>query len=122
MNARAQVNADGVGGQTPIFHALTHFKGVNPEVAKLLIARGADLTIRARVAGHYEHPGEILDVSAAEYAKLFPLKRLIGSAARPAAQRETCPRSCSWFRYLCHCSEAMPTNARKFKRPWRRTT
>jgi hypothetical protein len=34
----------------------------------------ADLTIRARVPGHYERPGELLDVSAAEYAALFPLR------------------------------------------------
>jgi Ankyrin repeats (3 copies) len=74
VNARAEVDANGVGGQTPIFHALTHFGGVTPEVAQLLIARGADLAIRARVPGHYEHAGEILDVSAAEYNKLFPLK------------------------------------------------
>jgi ankyrin repeat protein len=74
VNARAEIDADGVGGQTPIFHVLTHFKGMNPEVGELLIARGADLTIRARVPGHYERPGEILDVSAAEYAKLFPLR------------------------------------------------
>ena len=73
VNARADVDANGVGGQTPIFHALTHFGGVTPEVGQLLMARGADLTIRARVPGHYEHPGEILEVSAAEYAKLFPL-------------------------------------------------
>ena len=74
VNARADIDANGVGGQTPIFHALTHFKGVNPEVGDLLIQRGADLTIRARVPGHYERPGEILDVSAAEYAALFPLR------------------------------------------------
>jgi hypothetical protein len=74
VNARAEVDAEGVGGQTPIFHALTHFKGVNPEVAQLLIDRGADLTIRARVPGHYEHPGELLDVTAAEYAAIFPLR------------------------------------------------
>ena len=73
VNARADIDASGVGGQTPIFHALTHFKGVNPEVAQLLIDRGADLTIRARVPGHYERPGELLDVSAAEYAAIFPL-------------------------------------------------
>jgi hypothetical protein len=74
VNARADIDANGVGGQTPIFHALTHFKGVNPEVAELLIDRGADVTIRARVPGHYERPGELLDVSAAEYAELFPLR------------------------------------------------
>jgi ankyrin repeat protein len=73
VNARADIDASGVGGQTPIFHALTHFKAVNPEVAQLLIDRGADLTIRARVPGHYERPGELLDVSAAEYAAIFPL-------------------------------------------------
>jgi hypothetical protein len=74
VNARADVNAEGVGGQTPIFHVLTHFMGVNPEVGELLKQRGADLTIRARVPGHYERPGEILDVSAAEYAAIFPLR------------------------------------------------
>jgi ankyrin repeat protein len=74
VNARATIDDAGVGGQTPVFHALTHFKAANPEVAELLLARGADLTIRARVPGHYERPGEILDVSAAEYAALFPLR------------------------------------------------
>ena len=48
--------------------------GVNPEVGQLLNQRGADLTIRSRVPGHYERPGEILDVTAAEYAALFPLR------------------------------------------------
>jgi hypothetical protein len=74
VNARADVDANGVGGQTPIFHAMTHFKGVNPEVAQLLVDRGADLSIRARVPGHYERPDEILDVSAAEHAAVFPLR------------------------------------------------
>lgn len=74
VNARADIDAEGVGGQTPIFHALTHFMGVNPEVGQLLIERGADLKIRARVPGHYEHKAEILDVTAAEYAALFPLR------------------------------------------------
>src|SRR4051794_12341803 len=74
VNARADLDANGVGGQTPLFHALTHFKGVNPEVGELLIQRGGDLTIRARVPGHYERAGEILDVSAAEYGALFPLR------------------------------------------------
>jgi hypothetical protein len=30
-------------------------------------------TSRARVPGHYERPGEFLDVSAAEYSAIFPL-------------------------------------------------
>lgn len=74
VDARADIDTNGVGGQTPIFHALTHFKGRNPEVAQLLIDHGADLTIRARVPGHYERPGELLDVSAAEYSAIFPLR------------------------------------------------
>jgi len=74
VNARADVDSNGIGGQTPIFHALTHFMGVNPEVGELLKERGADLSIRARVPGHYERPGEILNVSAAEYAAIFPLR------------------------------------------------
>jgi ankyrin repeat protein len=74
VNARADIDANGVGGQTPIFHALTHFNAVNPEVAQLLIDRGADLTVRARVPGHYERPDEVLDVSGAEYSAIFPLR------------------------------------------------
>jgi hypothetical protein len=41
---------------------------------QLLIARGADLTIRARVPGYHERPGEVLDVSGAEYCAIFPLR------------------------------------------------
>jgi ankyrin repeat protein len=74
VNARADIDASGVGGQTPIFHALTHQNAHNSKVGQLLIDRGAGLSIRARVPGHYERPGEILDVSAAEYGKLFPLR------------------------------------------------
>jgi ankyrin repeat protein len=74
VNARADIDANGVGGQTAIFHALTQGGGPKSGVAQLLIDRGADLTIRARVPGHYERPGEILDVSAAEYGAIFPLR------------------------------------------------
>jgi ankyrin repeat protein len=73
-NARADIAADGVGGQTPLFHSLTHFRANNPPLAQLLRERGADDSIRARVPGHYEHEGELLDASAAEYAALFPLR------------------------------------------------
>jgi ankyrin repeat protein len=74
VNARADVDANGVGGQTPIFHALTNHDARNSKVGQLLIDRGADLSICARVPGHYERPGEILDVSAVEYGALFPLR------------------------------------------------
>jgi hypothetical protein len=53
---------------------LTNHNSRNAKVDQLLIDRGADLSIRARVPGHYERPGEILDVSAAEYRTLSPLR------------------------------------------------
>lgn len=74
VNARADIDANGVGGQTPVFHALTNHNARISKAGQLLIDRGADLSIRARVPGHYERPGEILDVSAAEYGALFPLR------------------------------------------------
>jgi hypothetical protein len=74
VNARADIDGNGVGGQTPIFHALTNHNARGSKVGQLLIDRGADLTIHARVPGHYEHPGEVLNVSAAEYGAIFPLR------------------------------------------------
>jgi hypothetical protein len=74
VNARAEIDSNGVGGQTPAFHALTNHNGKNSKLGQFLIACGADLTIRARVPGHYERPGEILDVSASEYAAIYPLR------------------------------------------------
>ena len=68
------VDVNHVGGQTAIFHALAHFTGTNPEITQLLIDRGADLTVRARVPGHGEHSGTFLDVSATEYAATLPTR------------------------------------------------
>jgi len=73
VNARADIDSTGVGGQTPVFHALTNHNARVSKAGEWFIERGADPSIRARVPGHYERPGEILDVSAAEYAALFPL-------------------------------------------------
>ena len=68
VNSRADFDASGAGGQTPIFHALGHVK---PDFIQLLIDRGADLTIRAHVS-HHKRLGELLDVSAAEYMTPTP--------------------------------------------------
>jgi ankyrin repeat protein len=73
VNARADVGDDGVGGQTPLFHAVTH-GAVTHEwlpVTRLLIARGADVNVRARVPGHYERDGEVLDCTPLGYARRF---------------------------------------------------
>jgi len=72
VNARAVVDEAGVGGQTPIFHAVTQFFDWGLLVAQLLVERGADLSVRAKLPGHYERPGEIVECTPLEYAKLFP--------------------------------------------------
>ena len=71
VNARAAVDEAGVGGQTAIFHAVTQFDDYGLPVAQLLVERGADLTIRVKLPGAYERPGEIVECTALGYALLF---------------------------------------------------
>jgi ankyrin repeat protein len=72
VNARATVGESGVGGQTPIFHAATQFFDGGLTMVQLLVARGADLSVRAKLPGHYERPDEIVDCTPLGYATLFP--------------------------------------------------
>jgi ankyrin repeat protein len=72
VNARAEIDAAGVGGQTPIFHAATQFGESGLPVLRLLLERGADLSVRATLPGHYERPQEIVECTALGYAMLFP--------------------------------------------------
>jgi ankyrin repeat protein len=71
VNATASVDAVGVGGQTPIFHAVTQLSDGGVAMANLLIERGADLSIRARVPGHYERPLETVECTPLGYAARF---------------------------------------------------
>jgi ankyrin repeat protein len=71
VNARATVDENGIGGQTAIFHAVTQFEDDGLPVAKLLLERGADLTIRVKLPGDYERPGEIVECTPLGYALLF---------------------------------------------------
>ena len=57
VNARATVDDAGVGGQTAIFHAVTQFDDGGLPVTQLLVERGADLSVRAKLPGDYERPG-----------------------------------------------------------------
>ena len=71
VNAPATVDDAGVGGQTAIFHAVTQFDDGGFPLTQLLLERGADLTVRAKLPGDYERPGEIVDCTALGYALLF---------------------------------------------------
>ena len=71
VNARATVDEAGVGGQTAIFHAVTQFDDGGLPVTQLLVERGADLTVRVKLPGDYERPGEIVECTALGYALLF---------------------------------------------------
>ena len=72
VNARASLDSDGVGAQTPLFHAVSQFHDYGLEVAKYLIASGADLSVRARLPGHYENADEFVESTPMGYAQLFP--------------------------------------------------
>jgi ankyrin repeat protein len=71
VNARAEVDEAGVGGQTAIFHAVTQFDDAGLTVTQLLVERGADLAVRVKLPGDYERPGEIVECRALGYALLF---------------------------------------------------
>ena len=71
VNARASIDDGGVGGQTAIFHAVTQADDGGVAVTRLLIDRGADLSLRAKLPGHYEHPGEVVECTPLGYALRF---------------------------------------------------
>lgn len=71
VNVRATVDAAGVGGQTPIFHAATQFADDGLPMVQLLAERGADLNVRVKLPGHYERPDEIVECTPLGYALRF---------------------------------------------------
>ena len=79
LDRGAQVNAPAVGGQTPIFHSVTQFDDRGLPMTQLLLDRGADLSVRAQLPGHYERPDEVVDCTPLEYARLFPGSEFPGS-------------------------------------------
>jgi ankyrin repeat protein len=71
-NARAEVDAAGIGGQTPIFHAVTQVEDGGLPVTRFLLERGADLSIRVKLPGHYERLDEVVECTPLGYALRFP--------------------------------------------------
>jgi hypothetical protein len=41
-------------------------------VTRLLLERGADLSVRRKLPGYYERPGEIVECTPLGYAERFP--------------------------------------------------
>jgi len=72
VNARALVDEAGVGGQTPIFHAVTQFDDWGLAMTHLLLEHGADLSVRVKLPGHYERPDEVVECTPLGYALRFP--------------------------------------------------
>ena len=72
VNAAAEIDDKGVGGQTPVFHAATQFFDFGHQTVEILVRRGADLSVSARIPGAYENPEEIVRCRPLEYALLFP--------------------------------------------------
>ncbi len=72
VNARAAVDEHGVGGQNPIFHAVTQFFDAGLPMTQFLVERGADLSVRVKLPGHYERPGEVVECTPLGYAIQFP--------------------------------------------------
>ena len=71
VNARATVDAAGIGGQTPIFHAVTQSDDHALPATQLLLERGAHVSLRVKIPGSYERPGEIVECTPLGYALLF---------------------------------------------------
>ena len=72
VEARSLIDEAGVGGQTPIFHAVTQFQGWGLPMTHVLLERGADMSVRVRLPGPYERPDELVQCTAHKCALRFP--------------------------------------------------
>ncbi|NWF86032.1 MAG: ankyrin repeat domain-containing protein [Bryobacteraceae bacterium] len=72
VNSPAEVNIEGIGGQTAIFHSVSQYGDAGLEMTRLLLDRGAGLSVRAKLPSHYDRPGECVECNPLEYAMLFP--------------------------------------------------
>ena len=61
LNARAEIGRNGVGGQTPLFHAIGANQGTGWETFEYLLDQGADLTVRARIQRNPTADDKVMD-------------------------------------------------------------
>ncbi len=72
VNARAEVDGNGLGGQTPIFHAVNSIFNYCRPVMELLVERGAVLDLRVKFllwGESFDWETVIFDVSPISYAQ-----------------------------------------------------
>jgi hypothetical protein len=86
VNARANVDAEGFGGHTPIYNAVVSHGRRQGEMARTLAERGASKTVRASLRKFLdwcETPRwhEAREVSPAEWARTFPEKGWVNAEA-----------------------------------------
>jgi ankyrin repeat protein len=72
VDACAEIDEAGAGGQTPLFHAVSQFFDFGLPIAEFLVMHGADLGVSARIPGHYDRPEEVVESTPFGYALLFP--------------------------------------------------
>ena len=74
VNAKAKVDEQNIGGQTPIFHSVSQnkWKGQGYAITKLLLEAGADITIKANIRGDYDKKNNVGIYDPLEYAIAFP--------------------------------------------------
>ena len=73
VNARAEIRRRRVwAGRHPSFMRCRSSWTGGLTVVRLLVEAGADLSMRARLPGHYERPEEFVECTALGYARRFP--------------------------------------------------
>ncbi|MBI1839723.1 MAG: ankyrin repeat domain-containing protein [Verrucomicrobia bacterium] len=93
VNARANVDADGFGGHTPLFNAVVSHGSRQGSMARRLVERGASKTVRASLRKFLdwcETPRwhEAREATPAEWGWTFPEKSWVNAEAMRVAEGE----------------------------------
>ena len=72
LDARAEIGRNGVGGQTPLFHAIGANQGTGWETFEYLLGQGADLTVRARIQRNPAADDKVMDCVHKGQDHFFP--------------------------------------------------
>lgn len=84
LDRGASVDEPAEDGHTPLFHAVSQFHDAGLAMTELLLDRGADRSIRARLPGRYD-TDEIVECTPLDYALRFPGEEFPGANERTIA-------------------------------------